>query len=599
MNPPAFLGEPLMIALGWALMHFLWQGTGIALILAAANASLRKSSAGVRYGLACIAMVLMVMALAGTFVWFAFALPAAPAAASDKGTLFAGPEFVAAVGSSTRALQVKALLATCAPWLDCLWLAGVIVFSARSAGGWVAAQRLRWTETTPVDPIWEQRAKRLAQALSVSFPVRISKSALAQLPAVVGWLRPVILVPASAFVGVDPQQLEALLAHELAHIRRHDYLVNLIQTAAETLLFYHPAVWWVGRRIRIERENCCDDLAVSACGDVLTYARALARLEELRARTSKYAMAADGGVLIPRIRRLIASGRPAERGTKTWLAAVLALLTLGAAWVGAQVASSKQSQAGSPVTGPGAKPPAAVESKSFIDDLAGAGYANLTAEQLIAFKNQGVTAGYIRQMNSAGMADLAPDQLIALRIHGAEPERIREMRSAGFDHLTPDEVLAIQIHGVTPDFAAQMKGLGFGATTVDQLIALRIHGVTPEYADGIKALGLPGMTIDELIAFRIHGVEASQVQEFKSLGLRTPTADQIVALRIHDVTPEYVRGLKAAGLTNLSFDDAIAARIHGISAASVFEALKQGAKKVMMNVLNQLKQAGIVSPDRQ
>ena len=97
-----------------------------------------------------------------------------------------------------------------------------------------------------------------------------SSRPLVDVPTVIGWLRPVVLVPASALAGMTPQQLEAILAHELAHIRRHDYLVNLLQTLVETLLFYHPAVWWLSRRIRIERENCCDDLAVSLCGDPVT-----------------------------------------------------------------------------------------------------------------------------------------------------------------------------------------------------------------------------------------------------------------------------------------------------------------------------------------
>ena len=107
------------------------------------------------------------------------------------------------------------------------------------------------------------------------------------MPTVIGWLKPVVLLPASALAALTPQQLEAILAHELAHIRRHDYLVNLLQTLVETLLFYHPAVWWLSRRIRIERENCCDDLAVSLCGDPVAYAAALADLEALRSSTAR------------------------------------------------------------------------------------------------------------------------------------------------------------------------------------------------------------------------------------------------------------------------------------------------------------------------
>ena len=152
---------------------------------------------------------------------------------------------------------------------------------------------------------------------------------MVEVPTVIGWLRPVVLVPGSALAGMAPYQLEAILAHELAHIRRHDYLVNLLQTLVETLLFYHPAVWWLSHRIRIERENCCDDLAVSLCGDPYAYAKALADLEELRADSGHLALAATGGSLIHRVRRLIATPSHAGRGPG-WLAASTAVVLISA-----------------------------------------------------------------------------------------------------------------------------------------------------------------------------------------------------------------------------------------------------------------------------
>ena len=121
----------------------------------------------------------------------------------------------------------------------------------------------------------------------------------------VGWLRPVVLMPASALIGLGADQIEALLAHELAHIRRNDYLVNLFQTAAETLFFFHPAIWWLNGRIREERENCCDDLAVEVCGNRRAYARALTDLEQLRGTAPRFAMAAGGGSLLRRVERLL------------------------------------------------------------------------------------------------------------------------------------------------------------------------------------------------------------------------------------------------------------------------------------------------------
>src|SRR5262249_31480014 len=160
--------------------------------------------------------------------------------------------------------------------------------------------RLVTRSASPACEPWLSLARRLSLALGVRQAVRLLESTAIEVPAVLGLLRPVILLPASAVTGLTPAQLEMILAHELAHIRRHDFLVTLFQSAVETLLFYHPAVWWISRQVRIERENCCDDLAVAVCGTPLQYARALARLEELRAEALPLAVSANGGSLMER-----------------------------------------------------------------------------------------------------------------------------------------------------------------------------------------------------------------------------------------------------------------------------------------------------------
>ena len=193
------------------------------------------------------------------------------------------------------------------------WLCGVAVLTLRLISGWVWVQRMKSHGASPAADGWQHIVARLSRRLHIARHVRLLESTLVEVPTVIGWIKPVVLLPASALAGLSPQQLEAILAHELAHIRRHDYLVNLLQTLVETLLFYHPAVWWLSRRIRVERENCCDDLAVSLCGDPYTYAKALADLEELRgaARPQAFlAMAATGGSLLaaraPAARRAVA-----------------------------------------------------------------------------------------------------------------------------------------------------------------------------------------------------------------------------------------------------------------------------------------------------
>ena len=214
------------------------------------------------------------------------------------------------------------------PWMVGTWALGVGCLSLRLAWGWHVVRKLRVGGTETLDEHWLERFDRLRQSLGVAFPVRLLCSASATVPMVIGWLKPVVLVPAGLLTGLSTEQLEALLAHELAHIRRHDYLVNLLQNAVETLLFYHPAVWWVSGQIRKEREHCCDDLA-AACGGALEYARALTALAELRQSSPALGLAANGGSLLARIRRLAGINPPARRGG-VWLA-VAGLFVVGAA----------------------------------------------------------------------------------------------------------------------------------------------------------------------------------------------------------------------------------------------------------------------------
>jgi uncharacterized protein (TIGR03435 family) len=197
-------------------------------------------------------------------------------------------------------------------WVVVVWLIGAAALWVRLAGGWVVAARMRSMLVRRASQEWQQTLRKLAAQIGLSRPVRLLVSALVQVPTVVGWLRPVVLVPVGALGGLPDEYVEVLLLHELAHIRRHDYLVNMFQSVAEALLFYHPAVWWVSGQIRAGRELCCDDIAVSVAGDALTYARALAHLESYHpAHISAAALAATGGSLADRIARLLGHSRPA------------------------------------------------------------------------------------------------------------------------------------------------------------------------------------------------------------------------------------------------------------------------------------------------
>ncbi len=298
--------------LGWTLVHFLWQGLSIAVLYAAARRGIaRKASPNTRYLLACAALAAMMAAPLVTWMLMrpsdanpdiAYRVRSTSPTTSTT-TITTLPASVRTAVSGVRSQQFL-------PWVVIVWVFGAAVFWVRLVGGWVVAARMRSMLVRRAPPEWQQILQKLGARIGLSRPVRLLVSALVQVPTVVGWLRPVVLVPVGAVSGLPPEYLEALLLHELAHIRRHDYLVNILQSVAEALLFYHPAVWWVSGHIRAERELCCDDVAVSVSGDALTYARALAQLESYRPAHLGAAVAANGGSLPDRIARLLGQPRP-------------------------------------------------------------------------------------------------------------------------------------------------------------------------------------------------------------------------------------------------------------------------------------------------
>jgi beta-lactamase regulating signal transducer with metallopeptidase domain len=347
------LAHPLVMALGWALVHFIWQGTLVAVLLASSLRVLGGRSTNARYAAACAAMVLMFVLPPATMaiishsspVKIAHERPATIAPWDDSQQLTVGSEPAGALNRagmaisstqywpSTRSTSLTRLL----PWIVLLWVSGVVFFSLRLTCAWFCTRRLKHYGVRPVEERWQRTLQRLSGQMRLTRPVRLLESTLVGVPTAIGWLRPLILLPAGALTGLTPQQLEAIIAHELAHIRRHDYLINLLQAVIETLLFYHPAVWWVSRRIRYEREHCCDDLAVAVCGDALSYARALLEMEQLRAASPQLAVAANGGSLMNRMQRLIGVQTQDTNRFTGLLVGIIVMTTVVGVGVGAQI----------------------------------------------------------------------------------------------------------------------------------------------------------------------------------------------------------------------------------------------------------------------
>ncbi|MEX0678699.1 MAG: M56 family metallopeptidase [Pirellulales bacterium] len=374
-------------SLGWTLVHFVWQGALVAALLFATLRLVQRASPNLCYALGCAALGLMMAAAVVTFAWqmsvaqfertvkATVALAGAgnsppEATARDAQRVSAAaeprPEARSGVpvadtmaGWGSREYVSVARLTSWAgasrPWLPKivgLWAVCVGVLCLRLVRDWNAIRRIRACGGEIEESYWIERLAHLRQVLGISYPVRLLSSTRATVPFVVGWLKPVVLLPAGILTGLSPVELEAILAHELAHVRRHDFLVNLLQTMVETLFFYHPAVWWVSGQVRQEREHCCDTIAAAYTGDRLVYARALVALEERRRAPVALGVAASGGSLVTRIRRLVGES-PQRPGRSGWPIAALSLIS--GVLIALAAAGGLNGQEQPPASAPGAQ----------------------------------------------------------------------------------------------------------------------------------------------------------------------------------------------------------------------------------------------------
>jgi uncharacterized protein (TIGR03435 family) len=302
--------NPWMHVAGWVLVHFVWQGAALAIVAAVALRLCRRHSASVRYAIACGALVAM---LVGAI--FTAAVVDTPAVKRASPSVSAQTRPIVRTdvllpieippGPASPRLSNAQRIELLLPWIVAVWLFGVIVLLTRAAAAWRRVRRLHRHALSSHASSWQHAGRRIALRLGLERVVRIVELPGVDVPLVIGCVRPIVVLPIAALSQLNAAQVEAILAHELAHVRRHDYLVNLLQTLAETFLFYHPAVWWVSARIRDEREHCCDDVAVAMCGDPLGYATALTELEAQRSAALRLAPAATGGSLLNRVRRIL------------------------------------------------------------------------------------------------------------------------------------------------------------------------------------------------------------------------------------------------------------------------------------------------------
>lgn len=340
--------------LGWTLLHSLWQIGLAALLLFAALRMLTKASANVRYAVSISALVLSFLLPLATFVSLTNDAASTRPAAQTTGIESAftpekpyppaekfptvGKNENTAVFANYKAVLDSVDLSSKLPWLVAVWLLGVAGFTLRLFGGVWHLHVFRKRQVSAPEMYWQEKFAELCARLKITQPVELLRSKLVETPIAIGWLKPVILIPAGVFFRIDPKELETIIAHELIHIRRRDYLVNFAQSLVEILFFYHPCGWWISAQIRREREFVCDDIVSRTLeNERFVYAQALANLEELRlltnGRVPLAAIAANGGNLMLRIQRILQKNTEVKGNPSAW-SALLGLAFISALLLG-------------------------------------------------------------------------------------------------------------------------------------------------------------------------------------------------------------------------------------------------------------------------
>ena len=303
-------------AIGWAVLHAIWQGALVSGAYLAARRHLRDEGAAAQHALAWSALLTHAGLFAFTLWAYRFGIDVA----------WLAPPVPRAAPTAGAPDVLPLRFAVDASAIGYVWALGVGPLVLRLAVASSVLPRIG-RHAQVVSPAWAQRSRGLCRTLGLGAgDVQVLESPCVDSPLAYGIRRPVIVMPSQTLRALPATLVASLLAHEIAHVRRRDYLANLVQSGVEAVLSLQPAAWWLGAQIRVAREHCCDDLAAAACGDARLYARALFALESARQAAPALAMTATHGSLVRRVDRLL--NRPDTPVRTTRASAVLAGATL-------------------------------------------------------------------------------------------------------------------------------------------------------------------------------------------------------------------------------------------------------------------------------
>jgi beta-lactamase regulating signal transducer with metallopeptidase domain len=489
------------------LANHLWQSTlfaGVAGLLALA---LRRNYAATRYWLWTAASLkfLVPFALlvsAGSHIQWRAASPISQTGLVSVMKEIGVPFAPAAPTTSPRQLESVDQTSRTPIILFAVWLCG----SAVVAFAWFR-EWLRVRQTI-----------KAASPLRLKIPITALSTPTRAEPGVVGIFRPVLLLPEGITDRLTEGQLEAILVHELCHVRRRDNLAALIHMVVETLFWFHPLVWWIERRLMEERERACDEEVLRVVGDPHTYAEGILNVCKFYKESPLVCMSGVTGsnlknrieaIMTNRIIHNLSVGR-----TLLLAAAALAAVAVPIAFGMARTPQNVPNAAAPPIpienqiatenAAPLSEKGEQKDSPGWLDGIESQGYRGLGVDQLIRLKGIGVDAKYIREIRAAGF-QLTVDDLVRFRGHGITPDFVKAIKETGLRGVTSEGLIRLTGPRVDPDWIQQIQSLGYPNLSVDDVVRLRGQGITPEYIREAQKR-FKDISIDNLIRLKGNGI---------------------------------------------------------------------------------------------
>ncbi len=617
-----FLTGKIIQAVCWTLLHSLWQGLLLAVVTGVVMVLSKKSGSAVRYKLLSSIFILFIIITGLTFYRQMQLLSVTPgtkiSVVASPAPVTANINYATPAGNGGNALQgylqkFEDYFNQHASLIVTIWF---IIFMARCVkilSGLVYIQRIRHYKTSAAPEFWAARIKVLANRLQIKRHILLLQSAIVKVPVVVGFLKPTILVPIGLLTNLSTEEVESILMHELAHIRRKDYFFNLLQCFVDIVFFFNPAVLWISSLIRNERENCCDDIAINETKNKKQFIQALVSFHQYNtAAVSKYAMpfAERKNKLVNRVKRIVNNNNhtlnPAEKIVLVGclIAFSIAFITVSngqtnkpkkpadstAAAASPNKNGTSQKQAGKDQAKSNIKKDGksdvdvnnddaddentAKGIQSFSDELKLFGYKNISVDKLVELRNHGVTTAYLKSLYDAGYRNISPDKAEELVDHGVSMQFINSLSQQGYKNISLDKAIEMVDQGVSAEFIIGLNKAGFSNVPLDKIIELAGHGVTVEFINGFRAIGLPGITLDQALELKDHGVTVEFVNSWHQAGFVNVTVEKAQELVDHGVSIEFINSFRKLGFNNISPDKAIQLRDHGVDAAYI-EAMKK------------------------